>query len=140
MVLIYCHQHHSGTCDFNSYPKQQEQFVREENPCSQKEVYSNEVDGYCELLKLGAASCVVSIFHKYISGVRMSLPYSVIPCCIIIVLLITYFRKSDTIVLTFSFDFNIFLPSSYAILATFFLLCWAFIRLRFFGKAFSILG
>lgn len=98
MVLIYCHQHHSGTCDFNSYPKQQEQFVREENPCSQKEVYSNEVDGYCELLNLGAASCVGSIFQKYISGVRMSLPYSVIPCCIIIVLFINYFRKSDTVV------------------------------------------
>lgn len=76
MVLICCHQHHSGTCDFNSYgQKQQEQFVREENPCSQTGVYSNEVDGYCELLKLGAASCVVSIFQKYISGVRMSLPF-----------------------------------------------------------------
>lgn len=110
MVLIYCHQHHSGTCDFNSYPKQQEQFVREENPCSQKEVYSNEVDGYCELLKLGAASCVVSIFQKYISGVRMSLPYSVIPCCIIIVLFINYFRKSDTVTsLLFTLIFS-FLP------------------------------
>ncbi|CAH3041509.1 unnamed protein product [Porites lobata] len=57
-------EHHSGTCDFNSYPKQQEQFVREENPCSQKEVYSNEVDGYCELLKLGAASCVTGQQHR----------------------------------------------------------------------------
>ena len=67
MVLICCHQHHSGTCDFNSYcQKQRKQYVREENPCSQMEVYNYQVDGNCELLKPGAASSVVSIFHKYI--------------------------------------------------------------------------
>ena len=62
-----CHQHHSGTRDFNSYhEKQQGQFVREDNPCGQMEAYSNQVGGNCELLKPGAASSVVSIFHCFV--------------------------------------------------------------------------
>ena len=67
MVLICCHQHHSGARDFNSYhEKQQELFIREDNPCSQTEAYSNQVSGNCELLKPGAASSVVSIFHYFV--------------------------------------------------------------------------
>ena len=68
MVLICCFQHHSGTCDFNSYhEKQREQFVREDNPCSQTEAYSDQVGGNCELLKPGPPSSVVSIFHCFVS-------------------------------------------------------------------------
>ena len=67
-VLICCFQHHSETCDFNSYhEKQREQFVREDNPCSQTEAYSHQVGGNCELLKPGPASSVVSIFHCFVS-------------------------------------------------------------------------
>lgn len=68
MVLMSCHQHHSGTCDFNSYhEKQQEQFIREDNPCSETEAYSDQVGSSCELLKPGAACSVVSIFHWFVS-------------------------------------------------------------------------